>query len=452
MRPFTPGHSSYCRLFPPIENPFDLRAMEELGRSMKSKTSKIPGRLPPPPKAAYTYFGQFIVHDLTRDDTPLLQKPMPEPGDILNHRTPFLDLESVYGGGPETDTALYEDDGIHLKVGKTATAEGQTFDVPLKDSGEPLLADQRNNENIIIRQVHAIFLKLHNLAVDQMRGSVPDGELFEKARERVRWQYQWLVRHDYLFTICNEEIYQDVVVRGNTRIDWENCFAIPVEFAHAAARFGHSMVREAYDLNPGKLDFPVRKIFEQAHTNAALPTDLAVKWKRFTDNIPAMSIDTSVIEALFDLRDESIHPFVASFTAAEPNALPVRTLYRGVGMKIPTGETVRRGLDPSAELREPTGYDPLKPLRDLELIGRTPLWYYVLLEAELNEKGRQLGALGSRLIAEVIEGSLRRDSGSIIRQLEIDPHWRPAPWKPAGGDGDLAIDHFKQLIAVVGLT
>jgi hypothetical protein len=259
------------------------------------------------------------------------------------------------------------------------------------------------------------------------------------------------VRRDYLFRICNEEIYNDIIGKGNTRFDWGNCFAIPVEFAHAAARFGHSMVRDKYDLNRSKLKLPVEKNFEEAHQNRALSPDLAVQWARFTHD-PAMSIDTTIVQALFNLTDKTIHPFVASFTATEPNALPVRTLYRGISMKIPTGETVRDALDPSAVLGEPRGYDPLKTLRDLGLIGHTPLWYYVLLEAELNEKGRHLGALGSRLIAEVIDGSLRCDPGSIIKQLEINPNWHPGRWKPARGGAEVAIDNFEQLTAVVGLS
>ena len=303
---------------------------------------------------------------------------MPEPDDVLNQRTPFLDLDLLYGRGPfSQDSALYETDGVSFKLGAIKTEEGQTFDIPLDPStSQPLLADNRNNENLIIRQIHAIFLKLHNIAVAELRGRVPDRELFEKARERVRWQYQWLVRRDYLSRICNEEIYKDIVGSGNTRIDWGNCFAIPVEFAHAAARFGHSMVRPKYDLNRTKLDFPVRRIFEEAHKPKELDPALAIDWRRFTRD-PANSIDTAIVGALFRLSATTISLCVASSSPAEPDALPVRTAYRGVAMKIPTGEAVCAGLDPSAVLSEPhsnAGYDPFKPLRDLQLVGRTPLW------------------------------------------------------------------------------
>jgi hypothetical protein len=455
MQPFSYARSTYGRLLPPIELPFSYGAMEQLGLSMESDVTRMPDKPgpPPPPKVAYTYFGQFIVHDLTRDDTPLFQNPLPEPDAVLNHRTPFLDLDSLYGRGPfSEDSDLYEADGASLKVGIVKTEHGQTFDVPLDPStSQPLLADDRNNENIIIRQIHAIFLKLHNLAVAELRGSVPDPELFEKVRQRVRWQYQWLVRHDYLAKICNPDIYDELINKGNTRIDWGNRFAIPVEFARAAARFGHSMVRDTYDLNRAKLEFPVRKIFEEAHKPKELDPALAIDWRRFTRD-PAHSIDTAIVSALFHLSPKSICLFVASSSPTDPNALPVRTLYRGIEMKIPTGETVAAWLDPSAVLTErppKDDYDPFKALRELQLVGRTPLWYYILLEAELNEKGRLLGAVGSRLVAEVIEGSLHADPDSIITQLQHDPKWRPELWSSAGGK--VRIDRFQQLTAVVGL-
>jgi hypothetical protein len=443
---------TYCRLFPAIGTPFTYDAMERLGLSMRSNTNRMPDRPgpPPPPAAAYTYFGQFIFHDLTRDDTPLSESPMPDAGEIVNHRTPFLDLDSLYGGGPfSLDSTLYQDrDNVCFKLG-AANTSGRPFDVPMDTlRRRPLIADSRNNENIVIRQIHALFLVLHNMAVKELRGTVPEEELFDKARQRIRWQYQWLVRYDYLRRICRKDVYADVIEQGNTRIVWGDCFAIPVEFSHAAARFGHSMVRPKYNLNRGKLNFPVVDLFAEAHRGEALHPDLAVDWGKFTRD-PANSIDTTIVDALFNLSDESIHPFVALFTDFETKALPVRTLYRAIAMKICTGEMARDTLDPCGILCEPIGYDPFRDLRDLGLIGQTPLWYYLLLEAEVCEKGARLGPFGSRLIAEVIDGALRNDPHSILREMERDPAWRPATWKV--GSIQVPIDNFQELTRVVGL-
>lgn len=409
---------------------------------------------PPPPKAAFTYVGQFIVHDLTRDDTPLTQVPPPEATDVVNHRTPLLDLDSVYGRGPGSqDSHLYEDDGIYLKMGESKTNAGQTFDIPFNaPTSKPLLADDRNNENIIIRQIHAMFLKLHNMAVTELQGSVPQERLLEKARQRVRWQYQWLVRGNYLKRICDPSVYKDLVIDGHCFIDWENCFAIPTEFAHAAARFGHSMVRQKYPLNSEHLELPIEIIFAQAHTGRELAAEFAVDWHHLFSTV-AMSIDTSIVPPLFELGETNIRPFVSSISTDEPRELPVRTLFRAITMKLPTGQNVRRALDPDAP--DPTTltslkYDPFRTLRELNLMDRIPLWYYLLLEAETLQQGAKVGRLGSRLVAEVIEGALRADPDSILRQLECNPKWRPAVWHSR--IGDITVDTFYDLAVAVGLA
>jgi hypothetical protein len=81
----------------------------------------------------------------------------------------------------------------------------------------------------------------------------------------------------------------------------------------------------------------------------------------------------------------------------------------------------------------------------------TPLWYYILLEAEVNERGARLGEVGSRLIAEVIEAALAADSTSITHQLKRDPRWRPPAWKIASGELS-NIDTFLDLAVATGLA
>jgi hypothetical protein len=56
--------------------------------------------------------------------------------------------------------------------------------------------------------------------------------------------------------------------------------------------------------------------------------------------------------------------------------------------------------------------------------GQAPLWFYVLKEAELHHAGRHLGAVGGRIVAEVLVGLLKRDPTSYLRQ---DPRFHPAP-------------------------
>lgn len=393
------------------------------------------------------------MHDLTRDNTPLSNKASIDPVKIINHTTPFLDLHSLYGAGPFSgDHRLYQDDHASFRLG-LIESHGVQFDLPIDSrTDKPLLADSRNNENLILRQIHAMFLKLHNAAVAGTRGTVEGPELFETARRRVQLQYQWIVR-DFLVHVCKSTVYDQVVRQQIHTVEWDKQFAMPVEFAHAVARFGHSMVRADYDLNADQNGIPLSTIFRETRKKGALKPDYAIDWSSFffdTSN----SIDTSITGALFQLGPKSIQPFVKSMGLIESLKLPVRTLNRHIMMRLPTGEEVRDFFDPTAVLDAPTGagYNPYEALDELGLRGKTPLWYYILLEAELNEKGANLGTIGSHLILEVIEGSLRATPDSILTYLQNNPRWRPDAWKTEASKDPVEINTLFDLAVVVGLA
>ncbi|HZE12479.1 MAG TPA: peroxidase family protein, partial [Chthoniobacterales bacterium] len=280
---------------------------------MRSNQTSIPVNLlqghVPPPEAA-TYFGQFVDHDLTFDLTPLQEAGFCEPADTINHRTPWLDLDHIYGDGPgsERHHHIYESDDASFRIGHSSFG-GEPFDIPLTEDGLPLLVDDRNGENVMIRQVQAMFLKLHNAAVREVPANLPPRDRFEHARERVRWQYQWLVRNWYLRKICEPEVYKAVIERGDRRIDWrESGFAIPVEFSLAAMRFGHSMVRPEYRLNKvarvegGSGLISLADLFG-AKNNVPLDSRLKIDWALLSRD-GAMSIDTALVEPLFHLPHE----------------------------------------------------------------------------------------------------------------------------------------------------
>ena len=68
--------------------------------------------------AGYTYFGQFVDHDITFDPTPMSVKEQ-DMGALVDFRTPALDLDNVYGRGPADQPYMYEKDGLRLRVGRT---------------------------------------------------------------------------------------------------------------------------------------------------------------------------------------------------------------------------------------------------------------------------------------------------------------------------------------------
>ena len=324
----------YSRLFAPFEDPLpeEIRntKLRKLAESMKASQSPIPfpAWKSTPIGAGYTYFGQFVDHDLTEDRTPLRLAGGIEPKDTENARTCWLDLDNLYGHGPGCPiyAPLYQDE-TSFRLGETLV-DNETFDVPLT-GGRPHLADPRNNENILVRQMHVLFLKLHNLAVNEVKKTMPSlgaRDLFAKAQERVRWQYQWLVRHDYLEKICNRDVYQDVITGGYRRIDWSDGFSIPVEFSQAAFRFGHSMVQAQYDLK-GKKEVPLTVLFAEARR--ALDPMFAVDWTEFFEgNQRSMRIDTGIVQPLFNLPDEDISRFVNAGGPHTTKELPLRTLLR----------------------------------------------------------------------------------------------------------------------------
>jgi len=429
--------------------------------SMKRDETRIPlsRRKGEPIGAGYTYFGQFIDHDLTEDRTAFRDAGSMEPSDTENHRTPCLDLDGLYGDGPlsEAHKHLYEGDRASFRLGE-AKVEGETFDLPL-DNDRPQLADSRNNENIIIRQVHAMFLKLHNHAVQELvRQKVPAERWFVEARRRLQWQYQWLVSHDFLKKICQCSVYDKVIKRGDRTIDWSGWFSIPVEFSQAAFRFGHSMVRAEYSLGHGR-DRHLVKLHDMFSRGNPGPLDatLAVDWRRFAlFGHGSMRIDTAVVPPLFCLPDENIHLFGSGSMPPGPRGLPVRTILRGNATRLPSGQQACLTLCPGEAIVDPkkpitVGYDPWAILRELGLADNTPLWYYILLEAELQEQeeGLKLGALGSRIITEVIRASLEADAESFVSQNGTD--WQPPPWLNANGE-EVFLTSLFDVANLVGLV
>ncbi len=415
---------------------------------MEAAETRIPAeKLRHPLPAGYTYFGQLVDHDLTLDETPLGEATgyASIPAATVNSTDARLNLNHLYGEGPGSvrHGSLYEADGCSFRLGTVRNKSGETFDLPVGIGG-PEAAESRNTGNLILRQLCVMLLKLHNLAVEELPASLDPLERFNRARNRLCWQYQWLVREDYLYQVVTHKVYDEVVTNSRRKIDWAGKgFAIPAEFSQAAFRFGHSMVREKYTLNRNNPNVPLRTIFDPRLAKRPLDPMMAIDWARFLDmsessltgrnRVPAMAIDTTLVPPLFDLPREKVHHFTDADAPDLPGALAVRTLQRGASTRLATGEEVARemGFDPLRDRGLGGGSESWKKLDHLGLTGRTPLWYYVLLEAEMECGGVCLGTVGSQLVAEVIDGSLRSDSASYLSCF--GGSWKPAPWKMPDG-------------------
>ncbi len=383
--------------------------------------------------SGYTYFGQFIDHDLTFDAASAQQRIL-DPSGRLNFRSPRFDLDSVYGSGPADEPFQYDRDspgGIELLIG----SNGFNPDLPRNNQGRALIGDPRNDENFIVAQLHLAFLHLHNRLVDRLDGSVPQRELFEQAQREARWHYQWVVVHDYLRRIVGSELHARLLTiveddEGNQREMIRLRFYrhkvnpyMPVEFSVAAYRFGHSQVRDRYGVNNSFSNVPLFSPGGEQDLRGFRPLlpNWHVSWPRFfafpNDSGPQESrlIDTALAGSLFALPGEQ----------AEAASLALRNLRAGVRLGLPSGQAVAE-------------YMRVRPLSDDELApcppGGAPLWYYVLREAfVLGNGGQHLGPVGGRIVAETLLGLLRGDPASYYSS---QPTWTPTLPSRSGNPRD----------------
>lgn len=220
--------------------------------------------------AIYTYLGQFLDHDTTFDTTSSLQRRN-DPEALHNFRTPRLDLDSVYAGGPDRTPYLYDnEDPDKLLLDPVDGVDG-AFDLPRNRQQRALIGDPRNDVHVIIAQLHRAFIQLHNHFVDQVREEgLSSDAVFAEAQRRTSWHYQWVILTDYLPRIVGQDIVTTILPDPSPTADsvirrvpdlWfynpkQQAF-IPVEFSVAAFRIGHSMIRPDYVLRDGADALPI---------------------------------------------------------------------------------------------------------------------------------------------------------------------------------------------------
>jgi hypothetical protein len=443
---------------PSIDSPVH-QSLVELGIRMDQGQASSDSNIP----SGYTYLGQFIAHEITFD-------PVKEPTEIEElglldkDRTPLLDLDSLYGLGPkpECNPELYQADGVRLKVDETQRDKTYTLkfwdDLPRDKNGEyplrALIADPRNDDNLAVAQTHVAFIKFHNQVVDQLKSHLAGGELFERAREEVIRHYQWIVLHDYLPSIVEERTLADVRDgRKFFTVKASEDLYMPVEFSAAAFRFGHSMVRSIYEWNfffKQKVFGPaaIQDLFSRTGFSGNLGGDKnlnsrwVIDWRRFYDFTPILTVPDSLlinkakkIDTTFDFQLAGIPGYPHETDNKNLLSITIRNLLRGYFLRLPTGEAVAQEilaelphleLMTEAEIVEGPYQAELQKVREAQ--GGTPLWYYILKEAEVKGKGNRLGPVGSRIVAETLVG--------IIENSHFyDPGWRPR-------FGSRAPDHF----------
>jgi len=509
--------------------------------------------------AGYTYFGQFIDHDLTFDNTSSLNPADMGKQDRLptNLRTPRFDLDSLYGDGPDAQPFMYDDaDGASLlfKKGDKNKVPANTANPDIIDgfkdqadedllrspNGRAIIGDKRNDENSIVSQIQLSFVKFHNAVVTKLKTSdskLTGTALFEAARKEVRWAYQKLVIEDFLPRIVKSEVIADLEKAKNVA-NRSSCYALytedkrinlPREFVGAAYRFGHSGVRFGYRLNndndpdngkPGRFSIFIPSDSKNLKEQSLLgfdplrTIDRIDDWGRFFPsttplNIPtglgdpptgengldpntavrlqfAYKIDTTLVDPLTVLPPsvlptssnpggvvEEIKNALDPLPAPEPKEKPslaLLNLLRGNNYRIQSGQEIATLLkekgfrqndchhsDKKGFLIEPLdkkylvvrkkvkdGFFKFEPINP-RLLTDTPLWFYILAEAQarivdkvrlapdctfneeqLTERDiaqTQLGWVGGRIVAEVFYGLMDSDSESYVNAAPVG--WQP---------------------------
>ena len=413
--------------------------------------------------AGSTFVGQFIDHDITFDQTSQLGIPR-NPLISPNTRTPLLDLDSVFGGGPGMRPDLYVENpdgsvGPQLKIGTGGVHE----DLPRVANGDgsytALVGDPRDDENVIVGGMHCAHILFYNRVLDELsehdlarfpavRAQREDPgnnyAAFLLAREVTLWHYQWLLVNEHLPQIAGQDVVNDVLARGNRfyRPPAGDTF-MPIEFGAAGYRMGHSMVRPSYranftsgtgDSTSATADPFFALVFDKNEPDFSDPVtydrdDLLggypaprryVGWQTFFDlgdgNVKNnKKIDPIVSSVLFTLPV----PAIAPHTQTSPTVLPQRNLLRQLTWGLPSGQAIARAMCAPAlaasDLDELAGVYP-------PFAQSTPLWYYILAEAKAIADGLNLGPVGGRIVTETLIGLLRGDPTSY---LSVYPGFQP---------------------------
>jgi len=456
--------------------------------------------------AGSTFVGQFTDHDITFDQTSHLgvtTNPLTSP----NTRTPALDLDSVFGGGPAISPGLYVPGpdgsaGPQLLIGSGGVHE----DVPRTANGDgtysAVLGDPRNDENVMIAGLHCAHILFYNRVLSELgsmnlsrfpaaRGAdqrklspARSGDRalnylkYLIARQVTLWHYQWLLVNEHLPQIAGQQVVNDVLANGNQFYQPPPGDAfMPIEFGAACYRFGHSMVRPSYRANftsgTGDSANPAADPFfglvfdaTEADFNGPVSYDRDdllggypaprryVGWQTFFDFGDGQvknnkKIDTTISSVLFTLP----LPAIAPHTQTAPTVLPQRNLLRQLTWSLPSGQAVAAAMGV-----------PVLTATDLADIGSvyapfatsTPLWYYILAESKVAAGGLNLGPVAARIVTETLIGLLRADPTSYLRAyprftpfLGTDCPMGPTPDTSITGNRSYTRAHFLYYAGVV---
>lgn len=396
--------------------------------------------------AGYTYWGQFIAHDIGA-----------RPG-LVESRSSALDLDSVYGRGwGEPDILINPASGAFVLGETTATSDrpASKRDLFRRLDRTALIPEPRNEDNLIVSQFHLLILRFHNSVISKFSesGRLPTiKHRFNKTRAIVTHVFNHLTINDFLKKVISSKTFEHVIVKGNHYIDMPSGTKLPVEITNAVYRFGHSLVRDSYHLNSKATDIELSELFKMTshggfNGHQTLPSDRVIDWAFFfrlnSDPGPAGATRIDPIIA----KGMRVVP-----TPNGPVDIVEKNLEAGVRSQLNSGQycvgvLLKKfpGLKNHIDLAEGTHLE-VTPEANLDLItakgieNDTPLWIYLLLESWATSLGMKLGPLGSLLTCETI-----RNASENVPPLGVTPEDL--------GELELSeVDTFSQLIGWIEAT
>ena len=446
--------------------------------------------------ALYTYFGQFVDHDVTLDLEPqpdaffsfakaTKRSPLLDPGGnvVYDYESKKLNLSQIYGGGPSVSPQLYADDKLHFLVPENVNG---VVDLPRRADGSAILVETRNDENQILSQLHVAMLLFHNAVVDALKI-----RNFARAQRTVIRYYQYALLHDFMPTLFGQPVV-DQLLAGNHRVYDPGAVVakpiMPIEFSVAAYRFGHSIIRNAYSINPvispnnknarntlfagvggatgpaGGTGVPLTPVGD-LHGGYPLTLDHQIDWRNFSEDLFDPSVPGASLQVLKQPGGgDGLHSIGQSMFGQPPGVPPAGN---GAGMPIGGPSGVQPSGSNSIQYRDlirghfyllPSGQDvaaaygiaPIDPATAIPssipgFSSGTPLFQYVLYEAFVNNQGSattdnfdntgtnadfqqaQLGPVGARICVDVLLRLLEQDGNGVPGNWVPEPPVAPAP-------------------------
>ncbi len=449
------GFGAFGTLFNPALPRFEFR--DELmsliagpGQLMHDESQDSPDSALP---AAYTFFAQFIDHDVTLDTQSDLNRLGQEPTDIKNQRTFSIDLDCVYGLGPGANPLLFDQNRPGFLA--TGTDAGRPWDLARSGTGAALIGDPRNDENIFVAAMQLLWIRFHNaMLLSNLGAANTNGARFEAVETTVRHHYQYIVLYDFLCRVCHRETFDFAIgeiekAAAQRRAALESdpnaglpaayplVFThsgphgtpMPIEFSVAAFRFGHTTVRDRYPANARQLNI---ELFDEEFGTLGfteLPEALAVDWRFQLEVDPCVDpVNAKSFDELFPNEIMTLPDAIVGATSPNNRSLAFRNLARGRSLGLPSGEAVADELKahystvrviPFAELFDEAAFpgkgNAANRARELaEEAGGTPLFFYIMREAHIETGGATLGPVASAILLEVFGRMLLECSTSFF--------------------------------------